>query len=319
MRGIGCIAALALALSAPLAAAERILFVGNSFTYAPHEGVRNFQPGSGTDLNGGGFGGVPSLFKEFTEQAGLDYDVSMEAVGGYALKEHYNNRLGLIDQPWDVVVLQSHSVLNRNDPGNPAELISFTGLLADVFQARNPAVGLYLTATWSRADLTYLTPSPWFGQPISAMAASIDAGYKQAAAATPGVTDVIEVGAAWNDAMASGLADANPYDGITAGQINLWAHDEYHASALGSYLSALTQFATITGYDPRLLGGTENVATHFGFDPTVAAQLQSIAYSRAMLSAAVPEPASWALLIAGFGLTGAAMRRHRARQAQPAG
>ncbi|OYU34252.1 PEPxxWA-CTERM sorting domain-containing protein [Novosphingobium sp. PASSN1] len=29
-------------------------------------------------------------------------------------------------------------------------------------------------------------------------------------------------------------------------------------------------------------------------------------------AAAVPEPASWALLIAGFGLTGAALRRHRA-------
>jgi hypothetical protein len=26
----------------------------------------------------------------------------------------------------------------------------------------------------------------------------------------------------------------------------------------------------------------------------------------------IPEPASWALLIAGFGLTGAAMRRRRA-------
>lgn len=25
----------------------------------------------------------------------------------------------------------------------------------------------------------------------------------------------------------------------------------------------------------------------------------------------VPEPANWAMLIAGFGLTGAAMRRHR--------
>ena len=31
--------------------------------------------------------------------------------------------------------------------------------------------------------------------------------------------------------------------------------------------------------------------------------------------AAVPEPASWALMIAGFGLTGAALRRRRYRTA----
>lgn len=33
---------------------------------------------------------------------------------------------------------------------------------------------------------------------------------------------------------------------------------------------------------------------------------------------AVPEPASWAMLIAGFGLTGAALRRRRARAGRPA-
>lgn len=35
-------------------------------------------------------------------------------------------------------------------------------------------------------------------------------------------------------------------------------------------------------------------------------------FDNVQLSAMVPEPASWALLIAGFGLTGAAMRRRRA-------
>ena len=38
-------------------------------------------------------------------------------------------------------------------------------------------------------------------------------------------------------------------------------------------------------------------------------QLEPVAVSLA----AVPEPASWALMIAGFGLTGAAMRRRRLR------
>jgi len=35
-------------------------------------------------------------------------------------------------------------------------------------------------------------------------------------------------------------------------------------------------------------------------------------------SGVVPEPAGWAMLIAGFGLTGAAMRRRRQGIAQPA-
>ena len=34
------------------------------------------------------------------------------------------------------------------------------------------------------------------------------------------------------------------------------------------------------------------------------------------LAPSVPEPATWAMLIAGFGLTGAAMRRNSARGAQ---
>jgi PEP-CTERM motif len=37
----------------------------------------------------------------------------------------------------------------------------------------------------------------------------------------------------------------------------------------------------------------------------------SITWDISAVQAAVPEPASWALLIAGFGLTGAAMRRRR--------
>lgn len=314
--------ALAVVLATPAAAAPtRILFIGNSFTYGPHDGVIGFQPGTVTDLNGNGMGGVPAMFKGLTVQAGLDYDVSLEAIGGASLATHYNNRLGVLDRPWDVVVMQTHSVLDPTNPGNPASLITYAGLLAQVFAAQNPSVDIYLTATWPRADLTYATPSPWFGQPISAMAADLQAGQEQAAAAIPQVTDVIEVGAAWNDAMVAGLADANPYDGITAGQINLWAADSYHASSRGSYLSALTQFATITGYDPRQLGGNEAVAAHFGLAPGVASQLQTIAHDRALLSAAVPEPASWALLVAGFGLTGAALRRGRTRAAavQPAG
>ena len=62
------------------------------------------------------------------------------------------------------------------------------------------------------------------------------------------------VGLAWNRAFAAGVADPNPYDGITPGQINLWAYDSYHASEFGYYLEALLVFGKVTGHDPLSLG-----------------------------------------------------------------
>ena len=42
------------------------------------------------------------------------------------------------------------------------------------------------------------------------------------------------------------------------------------------------------------------------------AQLDNFVIDQAPAVGGIPEPASWALLIAGFGLLGAAMRRRRA-------
>ena len=58
---------------------------------------------------------------------------------------------------------------------------------------------------------------------------------------------MIPVGEAWTRAMQAGVADANPYDGIEAGKLNLWTHDHYHASAHGYYLEALVIFGSLTG------------------------------------------------------------------------
>ena len=54
--------ALTLATAAP-ASAETMLFVGNSFTFGAYSPVWHYRAGSVTDLNGGGVGGVPALFK----------------------------------------------------------------------------------------------------------------------------------------------------------------------------------------------------------------------------------------------------------------
>src|SRR6266540_542846 len=83
-----------------------ILFVGNSFTFGAGSPVRFYRADTVTDLNGEGLGGMPALFKSFTAQAGLDYDVYLETRGGSGLEFHLENKQGVIGRrPWDVVVM----------------------------------------------------------------------------------------------------------------------------------------------------------------------------------------------------------------------
>jgi hypothetical protein len=58
--------------------AGSILFIGNSFTFAYGSPVRYYRPDSVTDLNSTDQGGVPALFKSFTVEAGLPYEVYLE-------------------------------------------------------------------------------------------------------------------------------------------------------------------------------------------------------------------------------------------------
>lgn len=292
----------AVSLQCAPAAASTILFVGNSFTYGEAAGgpdlVRPYGAGTVTDLNGTGVGGVPALFKAFTAQAGLNYTVSLETVGGTGLDYHYLNKFPLLDKPWDNVVLQSYSTLDASNPGNPAKLIQYSALLANAFHAQNPAVSVHLDSTWSRADQTYLPSGYWYGQPIDAMERAVQAGYDAAKANSPYIKDVLPVGAAWNRAFQTGFADPNPYDGITPGQVNLWAPEGYHASVYGYYLEALTEFGGITGLDPRSLGAGEAAAAALGITGVQAAALQAIAHDQ--LAATVPEPSSLLVLLGGF-------------------
>ncbi|WP_077034505.1 PEPxxWA-CTERM sorting domain-containing protein [Pelomonas sp. KK5] len=85
--------------------------------------------------------------------------------------------------------------------------------------------------------------------------------------------------------------------------------DSYHASAWGSYLEALTDFGQVTGLDPRSLGAGETAATALGISGTQAVALQSLAYEQLQISAAVPEPQSWALMLGGLAVLGRLARR----------
>src|ERR1700722_20229362 len=163
--------ALALLLVATPASAKTILFVGNSFTYGANSAAHYYKPETVTDLNGPGatgktVGGEPAFFKAFTKEAGLDYTVSLETVGGKGLDFHLAEKRALLDKPWDVVVMHGYSTLDQARPGDSALLVSSTKQITDMFRAKNRNAEIWLDATWSRADKTYPQDAPWHGKPI---------------------------------------------------------------------------------------------------------------------------------------------------------
>lgn len=257
-----------------------VLFIGNSFIYAFGSPVRFYRAETVTDLNGEGTGGVPALFKSFAQQAGLDYEVFLETRGGTGLDFHLDNKLDVIGRRgWDKVVMHGFSMLDAQKPGDPAKLIATGKRMAEFLRGRNPKVELFLMATWSRADQTYPPAGAWAGKPIEAMARDVRAAYDRAAEVAA-VKTVIPVGEAWTRAMQTGLADANPYDGIEAGKLDLWTYDHYHASVYGYYLEALVVFGSVTGRDPRSLGESECSAYELGLSRAQARALQQVAFDQ---------------------------------------
>ena len=259
-----------------------VLFIGNSFTYGYGSATKYYRADSVTDINNQGIGGVPALFKSFTEQTGLDYDVYLETKSGSALDFHLENKLSEIaTKPWDQVVMHGFSTLDSNKPGDPTLLVETTVKMSTFLRQLNPNVEVFLTATWSRADLVYQADRHWSGTPIEKMALDIRAGYNKAAAASS-VKAVNGVGEAWTRAMLLGIADTNPYDGIEFGKISLWSWDYYHASDYGYYLQALVVFGNLTGIDPRSLSENECSGFELGMSRREISMLQQAAFEQLM-------------------------------------
>ncbi|MBM87491.1 MAG: PEP-CTERM sorting domain-containing protein [Gammaproteobacteria bacterium] len=277
-RSVICIFSL---VSIKVSADTSILFIGNSFTYGWGSSTRHYRADTVTDLNHEGIGGVPALFKSFADQAGLDYNVYLQTRGGAGLDFHLSEKLGVIGRrPWDQVVMHGYSTLDANDPGNPETLISTVGEMSEFLHDLNPEVEVYLTSTWSRADMVYIEDRPWSGQTIYQMAKDVRAGYDKAAAGAIAVKSVNAVGEAWNRAMQNGIADPNPYDGIELDKVDLWSYDHYHASNYGYYLEALVVFGNVTGLDPRSLGENECSGYELGMSRQQVSALQEAAYEQ---------------------------------------
>ena len=110
----------------------RILFVGNSYTFGRLDPVMRYNAANVHDLTAGFYainpsganafephpwGGVPGIFKKFTDEAGLNYDVSISARNAATLRGQFLDtansdwklRENVATQKWDAVVLQEQS------------------------------------------------------------------------------------------------------------------------------------------------------------------------------------------------------------------
>src|SRR6478672_1002856 len=139
MRVVTVLLLSALALAGrPAVRPVAILFIGNSFTFGDGSPVKTWRPDSVKDLNDEKIGGVPALFKSFTAQADLDYDVALETHPGVGLDYHLTNKREVLgSRPWDVVVMHGYSTLDSANPGDPAKLIATAGEMARFLASGN--------------------------------------------------------------------------------------------------------------------------------------------------------------------------------------
>ncbi|MGI4864561.1 MAG: T9SS type A sorting domain-containing protein [Janthinobacterium lividum] len=305
----------------------RILFVGNSFTHGKYAPVLNYNSAAVTDENyglpstdpryesvasePGPWGGIPGIFKKFTDEAGLNYEVHIEAISGNSLQYHYANALSVIAQAsWNKVVLQevSDRPIPTSRGGNRSAFYTAATSLEQAIHTANPQAQVYLYETWARADLTYPAGQPYSGLPIDTMTADLHNGYYRAYFNNSRLAGVAPAGDAWLSAITTGVATRNPYT-PDATKLNLWAVDYYHPSKWGSYLNACVLFYRITGVDPRTLGASEQAAVALGITPAAAVALQQLAYQQvnvvvtppAIPTAAAFTPGNFVAVRAGDG------------------
>jgi hypothetical protein len=321
----------------PTQAQTRILFVGNSFTHGRAAPVLNYNMAAVKDENyglspgdhryqsdpaePGPWGGVPGIFKQMADEAGLNYVVHIEAISGTALSYHYIYARPIIEQArWDRVVLQDHSTqpLPVSRTGQPTQFVDYATRLQQVIHAANPLAKVYLYQTWARADMTYPVGSPYQGLPIDSMTQNLHQGYYRLLTLNGRFTAVAPVGDAWLHTIKAGLAMADPYV-PTPGLLDLWATDHLHASKWGSYLSACVLFYQITGVDPRSFGNTEQAALALGISAADMVNLQRMAYEQVRTAAGLSLPVSLTDFTATRAATGVQLRWRTASEQDNAG
>lgn len=281
-----------------LAAQTNVLFVGNSFTHGHAAPAMTYNKAQITDANGTGYGGVPGIFKKLTTQAGLNYNITIEAVSGESLNYHVANKSAIIgDAKWNIVVLQEQSTtpLPTAHGGSPTSFMTGADALHDLVLSKNPAAQVVLYETWSSP---YSANAQTYSGALQTMQTDLTNAYFTAryrsvrTSGKPDFDSVVRVGDAFMRAVDQGFADTDLSDGTPADMFYLWAEDNRHAGKFGCYLSAVLFFGKFTGLDPRTLtSATGTAAADLGINATQAQRIHQIAYETLALSdPAAPTP-----------------------------
>lgn len=298
------LASIGLASLPCMAQVPDVLFVGNSFTYG-NDPVLRYNRDNISDLNNAGNnrqGGVPGIFKALATSGGYQVNVSIEALTGATLSDHLATRSAAIGQSkWEWVVLQESStralpisIAGDSASGNIAAFRTAVQSLSGLIWSKNADARILLYETWARPDLV-----PSYYRSLSEMQEDIH-DSSVAAVTDFRLSGLAPVGTAFMEAIAAGVAD-NTRTPTLEGPINLWFGDAYHASAYGSYLSALIYYQQILGGDPRALStGSGSVAADLGLNSAYARSLADVAYV-VVNASAVPEPAT-VVLVLGFAI-----------------
>ncbi len=205
-------AALALACGDPPAPATRVLFIGNSYTYA---------------------NGLPEMFATLAQAGKHPVAVDMAAEGGWTLAQHLGateTQGKLNGRQWDFVVLQEQSVVPAMPDARTAGMYPAVRDFTQRIRALHAEPVLFLT--WGRRDGL---PDAGFAD-FAAMQEQITAGYM--AIADELDDRVAPVGVAWQAGVARDTSLA------------LWDTDGSHPSASGTYLAACVLYATLFRASP---------------------------------------------------------------------
>ncbi|SCY05132.1 SGNH/GDSL hydrolase family protein [Flavobacterium caeni] len=206
---------------------KRVLFLGNSYTFANN---------------------IPQMLAYAAESAGKNLVFDMNAPGGYYLGQHATNAVSLAKIAignWDNVVLQDQS-LAMAYPGYFMNNLSANVALDSIIKSHNPCAQTMYFATWGRKNGgTYVCGQPYCDPPevivrdYFAMDSDIESHYHFFADSLK--SSMAPVGAVWR------------YIRQNYPSIELFAPDESHPTLAGSYAAACCFYATIFRSDPSLI------------------------------------------------------------------
>jgi len=110
----------------------------------------------------GPWGGIPGIFAELAAEAGIPYDVHIEAISATSLAKHYQSAQSIIvGATWNTVVLQETTFeaippsLSGSADSKPASFCSAVSTIEQAVHAVAPAAGVYLYETGAPADTAY--------------------------------------------------------------------------------------------------------------------------------------------------------------------